>query len=416
MRVLGPRAAMRISVIGFIMGLLSMGCAAQRGSGSWAAPRPAKQTVLDGLRSPWSIAFIDDDTALITEKEGGLLLAALSQGRVTEVDGLPEDLVSDVRAAVASDNGGLFDVVLDPKFPDNGWVYLSYAAQNNDGRTTKVVRAVLDGTRLTGLQTLLVASPYTDNEYYHYGGGLVFGPDGYLYITVGERVFNEKDEPALPVAQDVADQRGKIYRIRPDGTIPDDNPDFGPQAVPGLFAIGIRAAQGLALDPRTRRLWFSEHGSRQGDEINRLAPGANYGWPIVTTGTYRYADYKPPAPEATTFEPPVWSWPHTVAPTGLVFYQGSAFPAWQGDLLVSGLSRGSLWRLHMAEDRVVSIEELFVDDRIRSRKVQQSPDGTLYMLTDTLFRPRADGRLEYTQTPGGQLIRIVNCAGQAACP
>ncbi|MEO1473263.1 MAG: PQQ-dependent sugar dehydrogenase, partial [Pseudomonadota bacterium] len=209
-------------------------------------------------------------------------------------------------------------------------------------------------------------------------------------------------------AQDVTDRRGKIYRINPDGSIPDDNPDFGDDAVPGLFALGIRAAQGLTLHPETGELWFSEHGSRQGDEINRLIAGGNYGWPIITAGGYRDDDFVPPEPGDVVFETPVWSWLQTVAPTGLVFYAGDEFPEWEGDLFVSGLSRGSFWRLDFKGDRIVSVEELFVDNRVRSRDVAVAPDGALYMLTDTLLRPTTDGGLDYTETPGGQLLRIVS--------
>jgi glucose/arabinose dehydrogenase len=212
---------------------------------------------------------------------------------------------------------------------------------------------------------------------------MTFGLDGKLYFTIGERLFNEKDEPALPIAQNVEDKRGKIYRINPDGSIPRDNPDFGPGAVPGLYAIGIRAAQGITCNPVTNKIWFSEHGTHQGDEINVLAPHANYGWPVKTTGKYRYTEYVPPVIHGA-FTDPVWSWLHTVAPTGLLFYTGDEFSSWKNNLLVAGLSRGSLWRMTIEGDRVKSAEELFVDDRKRLRKVVQSPGGKLYVLTDEI--------------------------------
>ncbi|MDH3708843.1 MAG: PQQ-dependent sugar dehydrogenase [Cyclobacteriaceae bacterium] len=189
------------------------------------------------------------------------------------------------------------------------------------------------------------------------------------------------DQPNLPISQNLADARGKIYRINKDGSLPGDNPDLGPEAVPGIYATGIRAAQGITLHPKTGEIWFSEHGTMQGDEVNILEAGANYGWPIVTTGKYRDDSYQPPKIEAT-FKDPQWFWTHTVAPTGLTFYFGSAFPQWQGDLIVPGLSRGSLWRLEIQGNTIKSTQELFVDDRARLRKAVVSPQGKLYLLTD----------------------------------
>ncbi|MEL7546823.1 MAG: PQQ-dependent sugar dehydrogenase [Pseudomonadota bacterium] len=367
---------------------------------------PKREIVLDDLKSPWGMAFISANEILITEKEGGLLRADLQSGDRVPVAGLPKDLVDTIRAELPFDNGGLFDVALDPDFETDPWVYLSYSAQSADGLTTKVIRARLVDDALESFETLLVAEPYTESEFFHYGGGLAFGIDGKLYITIGERIFNERDNPAVPIAQDVTDRRGKIYRINPDGSIPQDNPDFGGSAVPGLYAIGIRAAQGITRHPETGELWFSEHGSRQGDEINRLVEGGNYGWPVVTTGGYRNDDYTPPEQGDRVFEAPIWSWPQTVAPAGLAVYSGDDFPEWEGDLFVSGLSRGSFWRFNFEDDRIVSVEELFVDDRVRSRDVAVAQDGALYMLTDTLLRPTTDGGLDYTETPGGQLLRI----------
>lgn len=367
----------------------------------------AREVVLNDLKSPWGMAFIDADAVLITEKEGGLVLANLTTGARINVSGLPGDIVDDIRGEVPFDNSGLFDVALDPDFAQEPWVYLSYSSAQQDGLTTKVVRAMLVDGALQNTESLLVAEPFAQGEFFHFGGGLAFGADGKLYVTVGERIFNETDNPPLPIAQDVSDQRGKIYRINRDGSIPADNPEFGEGAVPGLFAIGIRASQGIALKPDTGELWFSEHGSRQGDEINRLVAGANYGWPIVTTGGYRNDNYAPPPPGETAFQSPEWSWLQTVAPTGLAFYSGAEFPEWRGDLFVSGLSRGSFWRFDFEGGRIVGVEEMFVNDHKRSRDVAMAPDGSLYILTDTLLVTGADGRLQNTEQPSGELLRIV---------
>ncbi len=364
-----------------------------RGTAPGVLPRPVKETVMEGLKRPWGMAFLSSTEALISEKEGDLLRVNLTTGERRKIGGFPADMADSIGAIGRGDNTGKFDVVLDPAFASNRFVYLSYAAMSRQGRTTKVVRARLASDSLHDLRTILVAEPYT-NERHHYGGGLTFGADGKLYVTVGGRLFNERDEPAWPISQDRADRRGKIYRFNPDGSIPPDNPNFGPGAVRGLYAIGIRASQGLTVHPVTRSIWFSEHGTNQGDELNILKAGANYGWPIRTTGTYRYSTYTPPAPR-DSLTAPAWTWAHTVAPTALHFYSGDEFPAWKNSLLVGGLGPGSVWRMRIEGDTVVAAEELFVNARDRVREVVQSPTGELYLLTDDA---------------NGKLIRIRNAA------
>lgn len=341
--------------------------------------QPRKETVLDGLKRPWSIAFLSEDEVLISEKEGDLIKYNLSKKEKKVIKGFPTDLEDSLGGF--GDNTGKFDVLLDPDFRNNKYIYLSYAAKGATGRTTKIIRAVLENESLKQIKVLFVADPYT-NERVHYGGGMVFGNDGKLYFTIGERLFTERDEPTVPIAQNVEDKRGKIYRINSDGTIPKDNPDFGDKAVRGLYAIGIRAAQGLTVDSHTNKMWFSEHGTHQGDEINVLKAGANYGWPMVTTGKYRFAEFKPAPIPGNIYTDPVWSWLQTAAPTGLHIYSGSEFPAWDGNLLVGGLSKGSIWRMTIEGETVKSVEELFTDDRLRIRKVTQSPMGKLYLISD----------------------------------
>lgn len=364
---------------------------------------PQKKIVLEGLKRPWSAAFLSNDVALISEKDGNLLKVNLSTKKKIKIKGFPSDLMDTITInskAYATGsfprnadgkrikyNAGIFDVVLHPEFEANQTIYVSYVSQKGPLSTTKVIRAVLENDSLTQVHSILVAEPYTEGLF-HYGGGMTFGMDRKLYITVGERLFSEINQPAMPIAQDLTDKRGKIYRFNEDGSIPDDNPDFGEGAVPGLYAPGIRAAQGITLNKNTGALWFTEHGTNQGDEINLLERGKNYGWPIKTTGGYRGEGYKPPALEDRVFSDPKWYWRQTVAPTGLTFYTGNEFPQWKDNLFISGLSRGSLWRVVLEGETITSLEELFVNDRVRTRKVVQSPDGRLYLLTD-----EADGKM-----------------------
>lgn len=359
---------------------------------------PVKEVVMDNLKRPWSMAFLSEEEALVAEKDGDLLRVNLNTKRKISIDGFPSDLAdsltlynSEYRIGTYPTgvpegirikyNAGIFDVVLDPLFQQNSKLYVSYVSETDEGYATKIISARLVDNSLTEIKELLLATPYIQGLF-HFGGGMIFGTDGKLYITMGERLFSEAHEPEIPIAQDLSDRRGKVYRINPDGSIPEDNPDFGSSAIPGFYAVGIRAAQGLALDPVTGNIWMSEHGTIQGDELNVLQSGANFGWPIRTTGKYRGPGYEPPSMKNTEFTEPAWAWLHTVAPTGLSFYSGDEFPTWKNDLLVPGLSRGSLWRVRIDGTTIKSMEELFVDDRVRTRKVAVSPEGKIYLLTD----------------------------------
>lgn len=363
--------------------------------------QPIKETVMDGLKRPWSMAFLSANEALVAEKDGDLVQVNLNTKEKIILQGFPDDVV-DSLVIIAKDyplgtypngtngfkgryNGGILEVLLDPNFSSNNWIYVSYAAEKDKKYTTKVIRAQLKNNILSDIETLLVATPYTDGLF-HFGGGMVFGQDGKLYISIGERLFSEALQPAMPIAQDLQDKRGKIYRLNSDGSIPADNPDFGEGAVKGLYAAGIRATQGLTLEPKTGNIWFTEHGTNQGDELNLLEAGANYGWPNITTGKYR-ANYAPPKLDRD-FTTPAWFWHHTIAPTGLTFYTGKEFPSWKDNLIVPGLSRGNLWRLVIEDNTIKSMEELFINERDRTRKAVLSPDGQLYILTD-----EANGRI-----------------------
>lgn len=370
---------------------------------------PKKETIISDLKKPWSMAFINEQEVLIAEKEGTLLHVDLVRKTKKATLGLPDDvgraILIDTTQFRPGDfptgahgqyhafNAGWFDIVLDPNFTVNHYVYLSYAGMNTEhAAALKVIRGKLEDGRLREVETIFLADPYSQGLF-HFGGGMTFGGDGKLYIAAGERHLFEKNNPVPPVAQDLSDKRGKIFRLNPDGSVPPDNPDFGPNAVPGLFAIGIRATQGMVFDEVSGQIWFSDHGTVQGDELNLLFPGANYGWPYETSGSYRTSDYEPVVPPGLTLTPPVHYWDQTIAPTGLTIYRGSDLPQWAGNIILPGLSKGSLWRIELAKGQVTSLEELFVDDRIRLRKAVVSPRGKLYLLTDE---------------ENGKIIRVVN--------
>jgi glucose/arabinose dehydrogenase len=379
---------------------------------------PTKKVVIEGLKRPWSAAFLSNNEVLISEKDGNILRVDLRTKAQLKIKGFPEDLADSLLVDASKHplgtfprsadgkklkyNAGIFDIVLHPNFKSNKTLYVSYVARKGEKSTTKVIQAVLERDSLTKIKPIFVAEPYTVGLF-HYGGGMSFGADKKLYITIGERLFTEANQPEMPIAQDVKDKRGKIYRFNDDGSTPTDNPDFGAKAVKGLFAIGIRAAQGITLNKKTGALWFSEHGTNQGDEINILKPGANYGWPIKTTGAYRGEGYTPPKLEKRSFTDPKWYWQQTVAPTGLSFYTGDEFPQWKDNLIIPGLSRGSLWRVVIQGETITSLEEFFVNDRVRARKVVQSPDGKLYVLTDEV-----DGKMILIERKKTKFTNIKN--------
>lgn len=395
----------KILTLNFILALVFITCQSEqlnkKVKSTTSITKPIKETVMDGIKRPWSMAFLSANEALIAEKDGDLLKVNLATKAKAIIRGFPSDL-ADSLVVIAKNyplgtyptgtngfkgryNAGILEVKLDPNFEKNKWVYVSYVSEKDKKYATKVIRGKLTENNLTDIETLITALPYADGLF-HFGGGMTFGNDSKLYITMGERLFGDALQPEMPIAQDLTDMRGKIYRLNPDGSIPSDNPDFGPNAVKGMYAAGIRAAQGLTKDPRTGDIWFSEHGTIQGDELNLLEYGGNYGWPIVSTGKYR-GGYVPPKMDID-FNMPMWSWFKTIAPTGLTFYTGTEFPQWKNNLIVPGLSRGNFWRFVIEDNTIKSVEELFIDARDRTRKAVQSPDGQLYILTD-----EANGRV-----------------------
>jgi aldose sugar dehydrogenase len=327
------------------------------------------ETVARGLEHPWALEFLPDGRMLVTERPGRLRLVDRS-GRISEpLAGVPEVEVGG--------QGGLLDVALDPKFAENRLVYLSYAELREGGAGTAVARGRLDEGRLEAVRVIYRQQPKVAGGN-HFGSRLVFARDGKLFVTQGERADYREQ------AQDLSSHLGKIVRINADGSVPDDNPFAGKAgARPEIWSYGHRNIQAAAIHPETGQLWTVEHGARGGDELNHPEAGKNYGWPVITYGV-DYSGLK--IGEGTAkegMEQPVYFWDPVIAPSGMLFYTGDAFPAWKGSVLVGSLQPGALVRLEL-ENGKVAREERYEEGGLgtRIRDVRQGPDGLVYVLTD----------------------------------
>ncbi len=349
--------------------------------------------VADGLANPWSIAFLPDGDLLVTERAGRLRIVRDGRLDPTPIAGVP--------AVHNTILGGLLGVVLHPQFASNRTLYLSFAkatddptnappgigsaaSENNPASTTAVVRARFTGTALEDVEEIFVASTRSTSPT-NFGGRMVFGRDGKLYLTVGER--QEQDR-----AQDMADHSGKVLRLNDDGSAPADNPFAGRAGVlPEIYTVGHRSIQGLAMHPDTGELWENEHGPLGGDEVNVLKPGANYGWPLVSYGTDYDGTQITDTGLATLpdMEPPHMYWVPSIGISGISFYTGDAFPEWQGNAFVGSLMHGRMrWTGHVQRltfneaGHSINREPVLAQLRQRIRDVQPGPDGLIYVLTD----------------------------------
>lgn len=331
------------------------------------------ETVAEGLKHPWGMAFLPDGRMLVTERPGTL--------RLVGADGSVSEPLSGVPEVVARGQGGLLDVALDPTFMTNKLIYLSYAEAGEGGVGTAVARGRLEDGGLTDLKVIFQQTPKVSGAN-HFGGRLAFAPDGTLFITLGERF---KFDPA----QDLSSHLGKIVRINPDGSVPQDNPFIGQKdAQPEIWSLGHRNVEGASIDPQTGKLWTLEFGPKGGDELNRPAPGENYGWPLVSWGTHYDGKKIPNPPTRPEFADAVRQWTPVISPSGATFYTAEpvpgwtsgAIPAWAGDLLIGGLSSESIIRLSLDGEKVTGEERIPLGVRVRD--VIQGPDGAVYALTD----------------------------------
>lgn len=343
--------------------------------------------IAKGLDHPYSIAFLPDGSMLVTERKGQLRLIKDGQLVTAPITGVPP--------VHTGSQAGLFDVVLHPKFAENGLVYLTYAHGTKAANMTRVARARFDGSALQDLQVIFEAKPSKDTSN-HYGGRLVFLPDGTFTLLVGDG-FEYREQ-----AQNPRSHLGKIVRLNDDGSIPQDNPFAGREgALPEVYSLGHRNQQGLVFDGERGVLFETEHGPQGGDELNMIAAGKNYGWPVITYGRDYTGALVSPFTERPGMEQPLVYWTPSIAPSGLAVYRGDKFPAWNGDLLVGALAFKHLRRVDLDDaGRVVGQEQLLTKFAERIRDVRVSPDGYIYVTTDYAADELSTGRvLKLEPTP-----------------
>ncbi|TVT59200.1 MAG: PQQ-dependent sugar dehydrogenase [Azoarcus sp. PHD] len=341
--------------------------------GMTQAASPVRVTVVaSGLETPWSLAFLPDGRMLVTERPGRMRIVS-PQGTVSApIAGVPD--------VHSRGQGGLLDVVLSPAFATDRTIFFSFAQPTRDGARTAVARAVLDSDALKLSEVKIIfAQNESPSGGHHWGSRLVFGRDGNLFVTLGDR-YSFRDR-----AQDLDSHMGKIVRIRPDGSVPPDNPFVGKAGVlPEIWSYGHRNVQGAALHPLTGTLWAHEHGPQGGDEINEILPGRNYGWPVITYGReYVIGTRIGEGTERADVEPPRHQWTPSIAPSGMSFYSGNVYPGWQGSLFVGALKFCLLARMSEEGGKVREAERLLEDFGRRIRDVRQGPDGKLWLLEET---------------------------------
>jgi len=333
----------------------------------------AVKQIAQGLKFPWGMAFLPDGNILVTERIGQLRIVS-PNGQLSEpIQGVPD--------VFFEQQGGLLDVAIDPEFSKNRLIYLSYAEPEGNKASTAVAQAELVNGQLKNLQVIFRQLPKTMGGI-HFGSRLAFARDGNLFITLGDRGTHAED------AQELDNYFGKIIRIRPDGSVPSDNPFVKhSNAKPEIWSYGHRSVQGATIHPKTGELWIHEHGPKGGDEINIPQAGKNYGWPKACYGSHY--DGTPIKDEHAEqgFEEPIHYWTPSIAPSGMAFYTGNDFPNWRGSLFVGALAGKHVARLTSDNNKITSEEQLLANTT-RFRNVKQSPDGTLYLLTD-----EANGKL-----------------------
>ena len=332
------------------------------------------EVISDQLSKPWGVAALPSGDYFVTEIGG--TAKRISGDNHKEITGLPKDIL-------VYGQGGLLGVALGPDYGESGEIFLTYTYGTKEANGTALFRAELDGTRLRQGEVIYKATSKSAGS--HYGGRMDFLPDGTLILSLGDG-FAYREQ-----AQNLDNSLGKIVRLNRDGSPAAGNPFFD-NAAPEIYSWGHRNVQGLDYDETSGQLWAHEHGPRGGDELNFIKKGANYGWPIATTGRDYNGARISPFETYEGMEPFTYQWTPSIAPSGLTIYRGDMFPDWQGDALVGALVNRSLWRIDLDGTKAVGEERLLGDLNQRVRDVITDRDGAVLVLTES--------------EDGGQLLRL----------
>jgi aldose sugar dehydrogenase len=364
---------MKLPVVACAAGMIAIGCTpASAQVFQSSAGNLTVETVASGLDHPWAFAFLPDRRLLVTERPGRI--------RIVAKDGKLSPALVGVPKVFASGQGGLLDVALDRAYAENQTIYFCYADPVDGGARTSLARARLvdEGTpRLDDVKVIFrQEGPLSTSR--HFGCRIVQTGDGNLFLSMGDHGSYPNE------AQNLGNHIGKLVRIRPDGSVPPDNPFVSRSgAKPEIWSYGHRNSQGLALHPATGKVWEQEHGPRGDDEINIIEKGRNYGWPVVGFGIDYSGAKIHEGTQKGGMEQSVWHWVPSIAPSGLAFYTGNLFPAWRGNLFTGALAGQALVRLELDGDKVVKEERLLQQLRERIRDVRQGPDGAIWLATDS---------------------------------
>lgn len=324
------------------------------------------ENIADGLNHPWSLAFLPDGRALVTERSGNLRILNTNHELSQPLSGVPE--------VFARGQGGLLDVHLDPEYESNQMIYLSFAEPGeNNTASTALGKGKFTGNGLEGFEVIFRQEPKVEGPN-HFGGRIEFANDNTLFLTLGERF---KFDPA----QNLGNHLGTIIRINKDGSIPDNNPFIGEAGAENeIYSYGHRNIEAAAFDPTTGKFWIVEMGPLGGDELNQPEPGKNYGWPVVSWGKNYDGSPIPDPPTHPEFADAKIHWTPVISPSGMIFYTGDMFPAWKGTALIGGLTAHGLVRVATDGESAEEVERIPLEARIRD--VIQASDGSVYVLTD----------------------------------
>lgn len=353
-----------------------------------AEPKITIDSILNGYEVIWGMDFLPNGNLIFTEKKGKLYTRTTT-GVVSEISGLPP--------INNGGQGGLLDICVHPNYSQNGWIYCSYSSYSGNGVSGGIwnlARFKIIQNSIIDWQKLLVSNS-ADLWLGHYGSRIVFDNKGYIYVSVGEggsTSYGGINSPNLN-AQDIQSTWGKVHRIFEDGTVPLDNPILPGNAGPtSVYSYGHRNPQGLAINQASGDLWEGEHGPNGGDELNIIKKGANYGWPLVSTGINYDGIAISRGPLLNGIEPAIYTWTPSIAPSGMNFITSEKFKAWKGNLLISSLAYQYLARCVIENSKVVK-EVKMLEGIGRVRTVKQAPDGSIYISVEgpgRIFRMRSE--------------------------